>query len=281
MDDRIPAYADVDFGAAKLLPDVDRAGGWLLTVDGAPQSYVDLEDPTHLEFEYARRLAHVIDLAAAPDEPLDVLHLGGGALTLPRYLAAVRPGSHQLVAEADRALIALVGAHLPVPEDADITVRAADARAALEEAPRSSVDLVIADVYGGSRSPAHIASVEFVRAAARALRPHGCYAANLADAAPFAFLRSQLANAAAVFPYRCLIAEPAVLRGRRFGNILLIASWDELPVHALARRTAADPFPARVEFGPSLARIAGDAQPVTDADAVPSPEPPDGAFTIG
>ncbi|MQY10597.1 hypothetical protein SRB5_07080 [Streptomyces sp. RB5] len=280
-DDRIPAYAAVDYGTARLLPDVDRPGGWLLTVDGAPQSYVDTDDPTHLEFEYARRLAHVIDLCAEPDEPLDVLHLGGGALTLPRYLAATRPGSRQQVAESDRGLITLIGAHLPVPGDAGITVLASDARAALESVPPASQDLVIADVYGGSRSPAHIASVEFVRAADRALRPHGCYAANLADAAPFAFVRSQLANAAAVFPYRCLIAEPAVLRGRRFGNILLIASRDELPVQGLARRMLSDAFPARVEYGASLDRLTGDAQPVTDADAVPSPVPPGGAFTIG
>ncbi|MFC7216872.1 spermidine synthase [Streptomyces polyrhachis] len=281
MDDRIPARADVDFGTARLLPDVDRPAGWLLTVDGAPQSYVDLADPRHLEFEYVRRLAHVADLLGEPAGPLDVLHLGGGALTLPRYLAATRPGSRQHVAEADRGLIALVGEHLPLPAGCGIEVLPADARKALEAAQPAALDLVVADVYGGSRSPAHLASVEFARAAARALRPHGVYAANLADAAPFAFLRSQLACAAAVFPYRCVLAEPGVLRGRRFGNVVLVASHEELPVHDLARRAAADAFPARTVHGPALERLTGGAQPVTDADAVPSPEPPGGSFTVG
>jgi spermidine synthase len=43
------------------------------------------------------------------------LHLGGGALTLPRYLAHTRPGSRQLVAEVDDALTDLVREHLPLP----------------------------------------------------------------------------------------------------------------------------------------------------------------------
>ncbi|MFH9425352.1 spermidine synthase [Streptomyces sp. NPDC017529] len=263
------------------MPDVDRPHAWLLTVDGAPQSYVDLDAPTDLEFEYARRLAAVLDTAAAPAEPLDVLHLGGGALTLPRYLAATRPGSRQQVIEADRGLLALVAEWLPLPADSGIEVRAADARTALEAAPEHSADVIVADVFGGSRVPAHLTSVEYARAAARALRPQGLYAANLADSAPFGFLRAQLANFATVFTNLCVIAEPAVLRGRRFGNVVLAASRAELPLAQLARRAAADVFPARVEHGAALLRLVGDAAPVHDAQAVPSPRPPDGAFSIG
>ncbi|QKV91237.1 fused MFS/spermidine synthase [Streptomyces sp. NA02950] len=281
MDEPIPVIRAVDGGTAKLMPDLDRPHAWLLTVDDAPQSYVDLDDPTYLEFEYAQRLAHVLDETAEPGAPLDVLHLGGGALTLPRYLAATRPGSCQEVIEADRGLLELVDEHLPLPPASGITVRRADARTALEAAPDASADILIADVFGGSRVPAHLTSVEYARAAARVLRPGGRYTANLADGAPFAFLRSQLASLRAAFAYLCLIAEPAVLRGRRFGNTVLVASHSELPVAVLARRAAADAFPARVEYGEALVRFTGGAAPVTDADAVPSPEPPGGAFSVG
>ncbi|MFF8784613.1 spermidine synthase [Streptomyces sp. NPDC015125] len=277
----IPVTRTVDCGTAKLLPDVDRPRAWLLTVDGAPQSYVDLDAPAHLEFEYVRRLAHVLDEAAAPGQPLDVLHLGGGALTLPRYLAACRPHSRQDVVEADRGLLALVAEHLPLPGDSGITVHAEDARTALEAAPEGSADVIVADVFGGSRVPAHLTSVEYARAAARVLRPDGCYAANLADGAPFGFLRGQLANFATVFEHLALIAEPSVLRGRRFGNAVLLASGAPLPLAALARRTAGDAFPARVEHGAALRRLIADAVPVRDADAVASPMPPDGAFSVG
>jgi spermidine synthase len=263
------------------MPDVDRARAWLLTVDGAPQSYVDLDAPTHLEFEYARRLGHVLDTLAEPGRPLDVLHLGGGALTLPRYLAATRPGSRQDVVEADRGLLELVTEHLPLPDGTGVTVHGADARTWLEAAPEGSADVIVADVFGGSRVPAHLTSLAYAREAERVLRADGVYLANLADAAPFAFLRAQLATFGTVFQELALIAEPAVLRGRRFGNAVLVAAHHPVDTATLTRLAASDAFPARLEHGRALRRFIGDARPVREEDAVPSPVPPDGAFHIG
>ncbi|MFJ7769808.1 spermidine synthase [Streptomyces sp. NPDC097107] len=281
MKEAIPLSRVTDHGTAKLMPDVDRRRAWLLTVDGAPQSYVDLDEPAHLEFEYTRRLGHVLDTVAGPGRALDVLHLGGGAFTLPRYLAATRPGSRQDVVEADRGLLDLVAEHLPLPDGAGITAHGADARAWLEAAPADSADVLVADVFGGSRVPAHLTSVAYAREAARVLRADGVYVANLADSAPFPFLRPQLAGFATLFEELALIAEPGVLRGRRFGNAVLVAAHRPIDTAALARRTAADAFPARVEHGPALRKLIGDARPVRDEDAVPSPEPPAGAFGIG
>ncbi|WP_030147483.1 MULTISPECIES: spermidine synthase [unclassified Streptomyces] len=281
MNESVPVARSVDHGFAKLMPDIDRARAWLLTVDGAPQSYVDLDDPTHLEFEYARRLGHALDVVAEPGAALDVLHLGGGALTLPRYVAVTRPGSRQDVVEADRGLLELVAEHLPLPEAARVELHAADAREWLESGPSDSADVVVADVFGGSRVPAHLTSVAYVRAAARVLRDGGVYLANLPDAAPFAFLRSQLATLGTVFEELVLIAEPGVLRGRRFGNAVLVAGHRPVDVATLTRFTAADAFPARVEHGAALREFIGGARAVRDEDAVPSPEPPDGAFGIG
>ncbi|MBO1416282.1 spermidine synthase [Streptomyces sp. FH025] len=264
------------------MPDLDRDGGWLLTLDGTPQSYVDLADPTHLEFEYTRRLGHLADALAPAGRPLDVLHLGGGALTLPRYLAATRPGSRQRVVEVDGPLLELVAEHLPWQgPGADITATVGDARQALAATPAGSQDLVIADVFHGSRTPAHLTSVEFLRLAAAALREGGCYAANLADGPPLAFARAQVATVRAVFPYVCLVAEAPVLRGRRYGNILLAGSTAPLPVTELSRLLAGDIFPARLTEGEDLAALVGRTAPVTDADATDSPPPPDGAFSIG
>ncbi|RSN50474.1 spermidine synthase-like protein [Streptomyces sp. WAC 04229] len=281
MNEAVPVSRVTDHGTAKLMPDVDRRRAWLLTVDGAPQSYVDLDEPAHLEFEYTRRLGHVLDTVAEPGRALDVLHLGGGAFTLPRYLATTRPGSRQDVVEVDRGLLDLVAEHLPLPDGADITAHGADARAWLAAAPADSADVLVADVFGGSRVPARLTSVEYAREAARVLRADGVYVANLADGAPFGFLRGQLAGFATLFGELALIAEPGVLRGRRFGNAVLVAAGRPLDVPALARRTAADAFPARVEHGAALRDFIGGARPVRDADAVPSPEPPAGAFGIG
>ncbi len=281
VNEAIPVSRVTDHGTARLMPDVDRPRAWLLTVDGAPQSYVDLDEPAHLEFEYTRRLGHVLDTVAEPGRALDVVHLGGGAFTLPRYVAATRPGSRQDVVEADRGLLALVAEHLPLPAGAHVAAHAADARAWLENAPADSADVLVADVFGGSRVPAHLACVGYAREAARVLRADGVYVANLADGAPFAFLRAQLAGFATLFEELALIAEPGVLRGRRFGNAVLVAAHRPPDTAALARRTAADAFPARVEHGRALRDFIGDARPVRDEDAAPSPEPPAGAFGIG
>ncbi|CAL9627705.1 hypothetical protein SUDANB54_06021 [Streptomyces sp. enrichment culture] len=271
----------VDHGTAKLMPDVDRERAWLLTVDGAPQSYVDLDEPTHLEFEYARRLGHVLDVAGEPGAPLDAVHLGGGAMTLPRYLAVTRPGSRQDVVEADAGLAALVAEVLPLPAGGGVAVHTVDARAWLEAASDSSADVVVGDVFGGSQVPAHLTTVGYVDEVARVLRGGGVYLANLADAAPFAFLRSQVATVGTRFAEVVLVAEPAVLRGRRFGNVVVAASDRALDIPALTRAVAGDPFPARVVRGEALWRWVGEARPVSEVTAVPSPLPPSGAFAVG
>ena len=274
----LPGRTQVAGGTAELLADADREGSWELQLDGVPQSHVDLADPTHLEFEYVRRMGHVLDLAAEPGRPLDVVHLGGGALTLARYAAVTRPGSRQRVVEWDEALTDLVRRELPLPRGARVRVRAADARAGLAALPDGSADVVLVDVFAGARTPAHLTTVEFATDIARVLRPGGTTAWNVSDGPPLRFVRAEAATLRAVFAHVALLAEPGTLRGRRFGNTVAVGSDAELPVPALTRRCAGDPMPSRVVSGEDLDRFVGQAAPVTDADAQPSPRPPAGIF---
>jgi spermidine synthase len=274
---RAVVSADVDHGRAELVGDPDRPQGWTLLVDGTAQSHVDLDDPLHLEFEYVRRLGHVADLVAPPMEPLRVLHLGGGAWTLARYVAATRPGSPQRVVELDGGLVDLVSSRLPA-DGAGIDVTVGDARAALTRLAPGSVDLLVLDVFAGARTPAHLTSVEFVRAAAAVLAPGGVYAANVADGGRLAFARTQVAAVGAVFPEIAVVAVPPLLHGRRFGNLVLVASAAPLPVDELVRRTAGDPFPARVLTGPDARRLAEGVPVPGDRSTSPSPVPPPGFF---
>ncbi|SCL31373.1 Methyltransferase domain-containing protein [Micromonospora nigra] len=272
--------AQVDTGVAELVPDPDRPGSWTLLLDGVPQSHVDLDDPTHLEFEYVRRFAAAVDLVAAAGVPLRMLHLGGGALTLPRYVAATRPGSTQRVCEVDGALVDLVRRELPWRPDPRLKVRVADARAVLESTPDASVDVVVADVFSGGRTPAHLTSVEFATHVARVLRPAGWYLANVADGPPLRHARGQVSTVRRVLPRACLVADAAVLRGRRHGNLVLVAGRGEPPVAELTRRAAGDWFPGRVLAGAELDRFEGGAPVVHDGDATGSPPPPSGTFSV-
>lgn len=277
-----------DPGGIELLRDLDRARAWMLLVDGTPQSYVDLDDPLYLEFEYVRRLGHVLDLAGPAGEPLRVLHLGAGALSLARYVAATRPGSGQLAVESDAALVELVRRRLPLSQPARrvagtrgrVRIRIADAREVVEELPAGSFDAVIADVFSGARTPAHLTSAEFDRAVARALAPAGIYAVNVGDGPPLNHARARLAAMCSVFGETCLIAETAVLRGRRFGNLVLVAANRELPIAGLTRLIAGDPFPARLVDADELDRFVGSARPITDATAQASPAPPANVFAL-
>ncbi|MEU5049949.1 fused MFS/spermidine synthase [Streptomyces sp. NPDC021096] len=273
-----PISAQVAGGLAELVPDRDRPRGRTLLIDGAPQSHVDLDDPAYLDFAYQRRLGHIADLVAPPGKPIQALHLGGGAFTLARYIAATRPRSTQQIVEIDGPLVQFVRSELPLEGTWRIRVRGGDAREMLAKVPDGWADLIIADVFSGARTPAHLTSTEFTGEVRRALRPGGFYAANLADGPPLAHVRAQIATVRTVFPELCLTADPAVLRGRRFGNAVLLAADRELPVAELTRRAATDPHQGRVEHGKALADFTGGAAPVTDADARPSPAPPPSVF---
>jgi SAM-dependent methyltransferase len=266
----------VSSGLAELVQDPDRASAWTLLIDGAPQSHVDLADPTHLEFEYVRRMAIATDLVAPAGQPLRALHLGGGALTLARYLATTRPGSAQRVVEIDGPLVDLVRRELPWDPRIKLKVRVGDAREAVTRARGGGYDLVLLDVFAGARTPAHLTSAEFLREVARVLAPGGWLIANVADGGPLRFARAEVATIRSVLPQACLIADAAVLRGRRFGNLVVLAGRRPPPVPELTRRAAGDWFPGRVET--DLDRFIGGAAPLTDADGVSSPLPPEGLF---
>ena len=269
---QVDAFA-VGQGTAQLIPDPDRPNAWTLTVDDTPQSHVDLDDPTYLEFEYIRWLGHLVDVMAPSREPLNVLHLGGGAWTLARYVAVTRPGSRQRVAEVDAQLAELVRNRLPLRQKG-IRVQIGDARDVLGSLAGHSADLIVLDVFQGAQTPGHLTSTQFMAGVARVMRPTGCYAANLADGGRLGFARAQVATARTLFSSTALVSLPGVLRGRRFGNLLLIADSGQLPVECLSRAAARDPFAARVVYGEDLDRFAAGAAPVDDATAEESPHPP-------
>ncbi|ANN14577.1 spermidine synthase-like protein [Amycolatopsis orientalis] len=270
-----PGTYPVRFGTAELLRDADRSNAWMISVDGVAQSHVNLDDPADLEFDYIRRIADVVDCLG--EGPLDVLHVGGAACTLPRYITATRPRSRQLVFDADGELVALVREQLGLK---GLKVRVGDGREGVSARYDASADLVIVDAFERGVLAGGLATVEFTNEVARVLRPAGTYVANVSDGPNLPFLRRFLATLATSFPHLALLAEPGVLRGRRFGNIVVAASRVELPVEDLTRRAASSAYPARCVAAEDLRQLQGKARPVSDAEALPSPVPPKDVFGI-
>ncbi|MCI1017388.1 fused MFS/spermidine synthase [Microbacterium sp. C5A9] len=260
-------------GEARVIPS-EFTSGFELVVDGTPQSHVDLDDPTHLHFEYIVRMGAVID--QLPAGALTAVHLGAGALTIPRYIDATRPGSRQQVIELEAPLIALVREHLPLPRGAAIRLRIGDAREGVRRLPPAivgSCDLVVSDVFSGAQTPAHLTSIEFYREIAELLGPAGVLLINVADGPGLAFARRQVATIAEVLPEVAILADAQVLKGRRFGNLVIAASAGPLPTEWLPRMLAAGPHPAKIAQGAEVAAFVQGARVVTDQDAVASPRP--------
>ncbi len=255
------------------------AGGWQLVVDGTPQSHVDPERPQLLVYEYVQQIGHVID--ALEPGPITAVHLGAGALTLPRYVDATRPGSRQQVIEIEPALVELVREVAPLPRGASVRLRYGDAREQLARLPKGLVgaaDLVVVDVFSGSQTPAHVTTVEFHALARELLAPAGVVAVNIADDRQLAFAKRQLAALLEVHAEAAALADPGMLKGRRFGNVVAIAGATLPDLESIGRALRRDPLPGKVVAGEELRRFLGGALPARDADATPSPAPSRGIF---
>lgn len=256
-------------GHAELVPDRDEPALVTLLVNGVPSSCVHRLDPTRLEFEYHQQMAAAVDLL--PAGPVDALHVGAAACTFPRWLDAVRPGSRQVAVDVDATLLELVRGWFDLPRSPRLRLRATDGLDALAAQRDASLDLVVRDAFDGDRTPARLTTTGFLAEAARALRPGGLYLANVADRAPLTLARAEVATALSVFGSVVLVAEPAVLRGHRYGNLVLVAG--PLEPRLLDRRTRVLAVPAHVVAGDDLLRFTGGARPIRAEDAAPAPAP--------
>lgn len=239
--------------------DADREHGWMVLLDDVLASYVALDNPRHLEFEYTRWMADMID-ALAPG-PVDVLHLGGAACSLPVYVETTRPGSKQVIVDFDAALIDLMRDQFGIRSSRRFSLRASDALDAIRELPDASVDVVVRDTFSADRTPEHLRGREFADHVARVLRPSGIYLANVGDKPGLALTRELLGHSRAALGLRAadehdghmaIICDPSVIRGRRFGNVVAALSRAPLPLDGWLNAVRRAAFPARVTHSERL-----------------------------
>jgi len=261
---------------ASIEPDPYQDGAYILDVDGTPQSHVFIDEPDELFFEYVRRIGHVIDVVAPEGTPITAVHLGGGGLTLPRFVEATRPGSRQQVIELEPDLIDFVREHLPVQRNANIRYRYGDAREVLAKLPaglHGTVDVVVIDIFSGARTPAHVTTVEFFTEVAALLAPEGVMIINAADGPGLAFVKNEIVTLGMVMPHVMALGEAQVLKGRRFGNVVLVGSCRDDLDEWLPRMMARGPHPAQALTGERLSALASGGKVVTDNTAIDSPTP--------
>lgn len=293
----------LDDRRAKLVQSRRRPGRFELSVDGIPQSVVSMTDPTDLEYAYTRHIARAIDAAAEPGAPLFTVHLGAGALTLARYVAATRAGSPQLVVEFEPTLYTAVVDALPLPPGSDVRVIFGDARTVADaelpgedpssapSAPPSAPDadvtgstagaddwvearFTVVDLWDAAVIRHRVASQEFYRRVAARSAPTGVVAVNLLDGHPFEYSRRQAATLRSVFEHVAVVldAEPDDDEGP-LGNVVIVASQE--PLDSVTAPGLLDTPRSRLLHDGALTSWIADARIMTDADGTDSPDPDD------
>lgn len=254
-----PGEFTTDHAQVQIAMDADRDFGWMVLLDGVLASYVALDDPTHLEFEYTRWVADLID--RMPAGPIDALHLGGAACSLPVYVESTRPGSRQVIVDFDAALVELMREQFGIRSSRRFAIRPADALAAISELPDASMDVIVRDAFSTDRTPEHLRDQRLAEQVARVLRPSGIYLANVGDRPGMELTRELMRHSRLALGLSAsgghdgqmaFICDPSVLRGRRLGNVVAAFSRAPLPLegwHEASRRAA---FPARVTHGERL-----------------------------
>jgi spermidine synthase len=262
----------------ELLADAERPGGFVLLIDRVRQSYVDLDDPSYLDFEYMRWFAAALD-GLRPGR-LAVTHIGGGAGAMPRWIDTDRPGSTHIILEPDANLVDLIRRRLPFARDARVRIRTTPGRPGLERLQEESADVVILDAFDGARVPADLTTAECLGEVARVLRSDGLFLANVGDGGRLDYSKRLAAGLRKLVGAPVVVSEKRVFGGARFGNVVLAASPGRIDVPGLRRRLSAEIFPAQVRAGSAVEDWIGGALPFTDAASSRSPQPPEAAWRV-
>ncbi|MEM8707132.1 MAG: fused MFS/spermidine synthase [Actinomycetota bacterium] len=221
----VSAQSPCDFESAyfcgRVVVDPDDESVRFLVLDDLTHAAADLDDPTNLPIRYIRLLAAALD--DRPAGPLDVVHIGGGGFSIPRYLDTVRPGGTDLVLEIDDELLDVARDELGFEPGPGTEVEVGDARLALVDESDDTADVVVGDAFGGAAVPWHLTTREFIEEIDRVLTPRGVYLMNVIDGGDNDFAEWMVATLAERFAHVEII-EPVDGVGARAVNQVLLAS---------------------------------------------------------
>ncbi|WP_060937732.1 fused MFS/spermidine synthase [Mycolicibacterium chlorophenolicum] len=266
-----PGGCDVEtkYHCAQVIADPERDSGRILMLDGARHSYIDLQDPALLQFTYVRAFASVVDASFPSEKALEAYHLGGGGLTFPRYLAATRPGTRNVVSEIDGGVVRIDRDKLGSASNAGTQVLVEDGRLGLARLDDDSRDLIVGDAFGGVSVPWHLTTVEALTDVRRVLKDDGMYIANLIDYGELAFARAEVSTLTEIFDHVIVAAEAGdvgvdTAATPDGGNLVVLASDRPVDPDTLQRVLNTRKTGWTITAGKELSRWIGDARVLTD-----------------
>lgn len=240
----------------------------MVKLDGIESSFIDLDQPDHLEFEYMHYMREAAELWRGTCEHGAYLHLGAGACALPRALHERAPLLRQVAVEYDEILSQRIREWFDLPRSPALRIRHGDGREAIEQARPHSWDLVTRDVFASSQVPARFRTMEFFESLRACLTPDGLALLNTESQPANHDLSREIATINAVFGESLIIGEPAVLKRRGRGNVVIATGPGLLALDhsALASRLGRSPIPGSVLESRSVRQLQGRSDPLRDAE---------------
>lgn len=150
----------------------------IATGPGGIQSGIYRDGSKELAFTYTRKMAELVEQVPQKES---ILILGGGALTLPQYLANKYPSSKIDVVEIDPKLAPIARQYFNYRDPANVTIISEDARVFLNQNTKQ-YDVVLVDVYTDTAVPFSLTTVEYTAKLANAVTEDGVVAANIIGA---------------------------------------------------------------------------------------------------
>lgn len=232
----------ISTGSVMLTDDPD--GVTTVWVNGVPSSTMH-RDPDMLVFEYMRHIAAAVAAWEAPSRML-ALHVGAGICTVPRCLAATYPDSRHIAVDIDVTLTELARQWWDLPRAPRLRIRQQDGLDALRSRADDSLDLVVRDAFHITATPPELADEDWWAQARRVVRPDGLAVANMSAVPGHRASRDDVHAARTAFRQVVAVGEGAVLKGRRRGNVVLVAG-SRVDVDALRTYAASAPLPTSVD----------------------------------
>jgi len=231
-----PCMFETDYHCASVVETPPGSSTRELRLDTLAHGRADLDDPGQLTYPYLQAMAAAVNGVHDAGTAVKGLYLGAGAMSLPRYEEATRPGSTADVLEIDPGVVRIDEEYLGTGDIRGVSMRYGDGRTLVHGTPQGGYDVVVGDAFGGVAVPWHLTTLEAATDLRARLAPGGVYVLNLIDSAPDAFARAELATLRRVFPHVAVAADPATLARAEGsgGNHVVIAATSPLPVDGIA-----------------------------------------------
>ncbi|OPY70498.1 MAG: spermidine synthase [Syntrophorhabdaceae bacterium PtaU1.Bin034] len=204
-----------------------------LVLDNLIHSYVSLDNPLHIEYEYERIYAEVLKWLYQPESPFKTLSIGGGGYTFPRYMELSFPKADIEVVEIDPQVTEIVYRFFGLPRNTRIRTTNTDGRWFVMNC-KEKYDVIFTDAFNDLSIPYHLTTKEFVQQLHSILTAHGILMSNIIDNfQKGAFLPSYMRTLQQVFGEKhvYLISISPDFKNLRISTFIVVASKGNLDMN--------------------------------------------------